>query len=104
MGSPLDPEFWYALRLNVQGNLWAFWVKWGSDLGEVVAALAIALLVYILVTPEKYAPDHRAENRKIRRENRRVAKAATRIQSRYRGNRARGLYETRERSSAGADE
>lgn len=99
-----DSGFWYALRLNLQGNLRAFLQEWGGDLVELATAVAIAVLVYILVTPEKYAPDHRAENRRTRRENRRVAKAATRIQSVYRGNKARGLYEKSEASSAGAYE
>jgi hypothetical protein len=99
-----DSGFWYALRLNLQGNLQSFWREWGGDLAELATAVAIAALVYILVTPEKFAPDHRAENRQVRRENRRVAKAVTRIQSRYRGNKARGLYEKAKATSAGADE
>ena len=86
-------EWLHALGLNVQGNVALFLRSWGEELFELSATVLIAGAIYALVTPEKFAPDHRAENKRIRRENRRVARAATRIQSRYRGNRARGRYE-----------
>ena len=98
----LDTNFWYALRLNLQGNLQAFWLKWGADVLELAAAAAIAVVIYILVTPEKYAPDHREENKQIRRNNRKITRAATRIQSYYRGNKARGKYRTEPGVSTGA--
>lgn len=98
-----DSSYWYALRLNLQGNLRVFWLEWGGDLAELAAAAAIAFFIYVLVTPEKFAPDNRKENRRIRSENRRASRAATRIQSQYRGNKARGQYDKGKGAPAGPD-
>ena len=60
-----------------------------GDLGQCLGALALAGIIWAALTPESYGPDHRAHNREVRRQNRAYTRAATRIQSSWRGRRAR---------------
>ena len=59
-----------------------------GDLGQILA-LALAGVIWAALNPESYGPDHRAHNREVRRQNRAYTRAATHIQSSWRGRRVR---------------